>query len=198
MKALLSIGLGTMLAAGSLPGQAPAKSTSTAAQTPAVATTDASYKIGPQDVLRIDVWKEAEISRTAPVRPDGKISLPLLNDVQAAGLTPMELAISITEGLKKFVNNPQVTVSVSEINSRRVYVTGEVNKPGAYPLLPNMTALQLVTSAGGFTQFARPKNIFVLRTEGGKQVKHPFKYKEVLNGNSDDIPLRPGDTIVVP
>jgi len=198
MKALLSIVLGTMLAAGSLPGQEPAKSTSAAAQAPAVAATDASYKIGPQDVLRIDVWKEAEISRTAPVRPDGKISLPLLNDVQAAGLTPMELAISITEGLKKFVNNPQVTVSVSEINSRRVYVTGEVNKPGAYPLLPNMTALQLVTSAGGFTQFARLKNIYVLRTESGKQVKHPFKYKEVLNGNSDDIPLRPGDTIVVP
>ena len=197
MKVLLWVGLGTLLAAGSLPGQEAAKRAA-GTETRSPATTDASYKIGPQDVLRIDVWKETEISRTAPVRPDGKISLPLLNDVQAAGLTPMELANVISEGLKKFINSPQVTVSVSEINSRRVYVTGEVTKPGAYPLLPNMTALQLVTSAGGFTQFARLKNIYVLRTEGGKQVKHPFNYKDVVNGKSDDIALQPGDTIVVP
>jgi polysaccharide export outer membrane protein len=164
----------------------------------AAATTDAGYKIGPQDVLRIDVWKEAEISRSVPVRPDGKISLPLLNDVQAAGHTPMELANLISEGLKKYITNPQVTVSVSEINSRRVYATGEVTKPGAYPLLPNMTALQLLTSAGGFTQFARIKNIYVLRTEGGKQTKHPFNYKDVVNGKSDDVVLQVGDTIVVP
>src|SRR5204862_6089852 len=93
------------------------------------ALNDAEYKICPQDVLRIDVWKEAEVSRAVPVRPDGKISLPLLNDVQAAGLTAMELANTITEGLKKYINNPQVTVSISEINSRRVYVTGEVTRP---------------------------------------------------------------------
>jgi polysaccharide export outer membrane protein len=164
------------------------------------ATTDASYKIGPQDVLRIDVWKETEISRSVPVRPDGKISLPLLNDVQAAGLTAMELANVITEGLKKFINSPQVTVSVSEINSRRVYVTGEVNGPGAYPLLPNMTVLQALTGARGFTQFARTKKIYVLRSEGGKQVKHPFNYNEVVKGThgEDNIVLQPGDTIVVP
>ena len=138
MKALLWIGLGTMLAAGSLPAQETTKSAKSAqAQTPA--TTDGSYKIGAQDVLRIDVWKEPEISRSVPVRPDGKVSLPLLNDVQAAGLTSMELANIIADGLKKFINNPQVTVSVSEINSRRVYVTGEVTRPGAFPLLPNMT-----------------------------------------------------------
>jgi polysaccharide export outer membrane protein len=187
-----------LLAAGNLPGQETAKSAAPVAQTAAVATTDASYKIGPQDVLRIDVWKEAEVSRSVPVRPDGKISLPLLNDVQAAGLTPMELANVITEGLKKFITSPQVTVSVSEINSRRVYVTGEVTKPGAYPLVPNMTALQLITSASGFTQFARIKGIYILRTEGGKQVKHPFSYKDVLNGKSEDFALQPGDTIVVP
>src|ERR1043166_6094059 len=117
MRALLWIGLGTMLAAGSLRGQEPAKNAGTATQktTPATGTADASYRIGPQDVLRIDVWKEQEISRTVPVRPDGKISLPLLNDVQAAGLTAMELANMISEGLKKCINNPQVTVSVSEI-----------------------------------------------------------------------------------
>ena len=198
MKSRLFLGIGLLLVAGNLAAQETAKSATAAAQPAAAATTDAGYKIGPQDVLRIDVWKEAEISRSVPVRPDGKISLPLLNDVQAAGYTPMELANLISEGLKKYITNPQVTVSVSEINSRRVYVTGEVTKPGAYPLLPNMTALQLLTSAGGFTQFARMKNIYVLRTEGGKQVKHPFNYKDVVNGKSDDVALQVGDTIVVP
>jgi len=200
MKALLWIGLGTMLAAGSLPAQDTTSSAKSAVQAQTPATTDASYKIGAQDVLRIDVWKEPEISRSVPVRPDGKVSLPLLNDVQAAGLTSMELAGVITEGLKKFINNPQVTVSVSEINSRRVYVTGEVTRPGAFPLLPNMTVLQALTSAGGFTQFARIKSIYVLRTESGKQVKHPFNYKDVVNGKraEDNILLQPGDTIVVP
>jgi polysaccharide biosynthesis/export protein len=161
---------------------------------------DAAYKIGPEDVLQIDVWKEAEITRSVPVRPDGKITLPLLNDVQAAGLTPMELAGVISEGLKKYINNPQVTVSVSTVNSRRVYVTGEVTKPGAFPLLPNMTVLQALTSAGGFTQFAKIKNTYVLRTEGGQQVKHPFNYKAVVEGRKpeDNIQLQPGDTIVVP
>src|SRR6266849_584873 len=124
-----------------------------------VAENDADYKIGPQDVLRVDVWKEAEISRTVPVRPDGKISLPLLNDVQAAGLTPMQLSVVIADGLRKYMNDPQVTVSVSEINSRRIYVTGEVSRAGAFPLLPNMTVLQALSSSGGFTQFAKLKNI---------------------------------------
>jgi len=200
MRALLWIGLGTMLAGGSLPAQDAAKADSKATQAQTAATTDASKKIGHQDVLRIDVWKEPEISRSVPVRPDGKVSLPLLNDVQAAGLTAMELANVITEGLKKFMNSPQVTVGVSEINSRRVYVTGEVARPGAFPLLPNMTVLQALTSSGGFTQFARIKNIYVLRTEGGKQVKHTFNYKDVVSGKrpEDNIVLQPGDTIVVP
>lgn len=197
MKSRLWIGLGILLAAGNLAAQEAAKN-SVALSPTAAAATDAGYKIGPQDVLRIDVWKEAEISRSVPVRPDGKISLPLLNDVQAAGYTPMELANVITEGLKKYITNPQVTVSVSEINSRRVYVTGEVTKPGAYPLLPNMTALQLLTSAGGFTQFARIKGIYILRMESGKQTKHPFPYKDVVNGKSDDATLKVGDTLVVP
>src|SRR5438445_12448619 len=189
-----------MLAGGSLPAQDAAKADSKATQAQTAATTDASYKIGPQDVLRIDVWKEPEISRSVPVRPDGKVSLPLLNDVQAAGLTSMELANVITEGLKKFINSPQVTVTVSEINSRRVYVTGEVTRPGAFPLLPNMNVLQALTSAGGFTQFARTKKIYVLRTVGGKQVKFPFNYNDIVKGNSQEnnITLQPGDTIVVP
>jgi len=209
MRALLWLGTGTLLAAGLAAGIVQAQDApkgdsktapSSATPAPAVATTDAGYKIGPQDVLRVDVWKEPEISRAVPVRPDGKISLPLLNDVQASGLTAMELANVITEGLKKFINSPLVTVTVSEINSRRVYVTGEVTRPGAFPLLPNMTVLQALTSAGGFTQFARTKNIYVLRSEDGKQVKHSFNYKEVVKGQKpeDNITLQPGDTIVVP
>jgi polysaccharide biosynthesis/export protein len=164
------------------------------------ADNDAEYKIGPQDILRIDVWKEPDISRIVPVRPDGKISLPLLNDVQAAGLTAMQLGEVIGEGFKKFINNPQVTVTVSEINSRRVYVTGEVTRPGAMPLLPNMTVLQALSTSGGFTQFARIKNIYVLRVIDGKQEKLPFNYKEVSSGQKPEqnYMLKPGDVIVVP
>lgn len=167
----------------------------------AVPANDTAYKIGPQDILRIDVWKEPEISRSGlPVRPDGKISLPLLNDVQAAGLSPLELSNLISEGLKKYMNNPQVTVTVLEINSKRVYVTGEVRRPGAFPLLPNMTVLQALSHSGGFTQFARTNKIYVLRNEGGKQVKYPFNYKDIIKGShpEENIELQPGDLIVVP
>jgi polysaccharide export outer membrane protein len=170
------------------------------AQASKAATNDANYVIGAQDVLDVSIWKEQDISRVVPVRPDGKISLPLLNDVQAAGLTPAQLAAQITESLKKYVTNPQVTVIVTTINSQRVYILGEVTRPGAFPLLPNMTVLQALSSAGGFTQFAREKSIYVLRNENGKQVKHPFNYKNVVSGkNTDqDIVLKAGDTIVVP
>ncbi|HXM94178.1 MAG TPA: polysaccharide biosynthesis/export family protein [Candidatus Dormibacteraeota bacterium] len=180
-------------------GQEVANKGQSASQSQA-AENDAEFKIGPQDVLRIDVWKEPDISRAVPVRPDGKISLPLLNDVQAAGLTAMQLAGVISEGLKKFINNPQVTVSVSEINSRRVYVTGEVTRPGSMPLLPNMTVMQALSTSGGFTQFAKIKSIYVLRVTDGKQEKLPFNYKEVLNGQKPEQNqmLKPGDVIVVP
>jgi polysaccharide biosynthesis/export protein len=165
-----------------------------------VAANDPDYKIGPQDVLTINVWKEPDVSREVPVRPDGKISLPLLNDVEAAGLTPMQLANSLTESLKKFISGPQVTVIVKEINSRRVYVIGEVVRAGTFPLLPKMTVLQIISSCGGFTQFANPKKIYVLRTKDGKQTKIPFNYKEVVSGKNPEqnIELQPGDTIVVP
>jgi len=183
-------------------GQEPAKPTPAAQKPEPSATSEASptYKIGPQDLLRIDVWKEPDISRTIPVRPDGQISLPLLNDVQAAGLTAMELAGVIREGLTKYITSPQVTVTVTEINSRRVYCTGEVLKPGALSLLPNMTALQAISSCGGFTQFARIKGIYILRVENGKQVQHPFNYKDVVKGKKpeDNIVLQSGDVIVVP
>jgi polysaccharide biosynthesis/export protein len=179
---------------------APAAGADASGGAPKAATSDPNYVIGGQDVLDISVWKELELTRTVPVRPDGKISLPLLNDVQAAGLTPVQLAAQITESLKKFVTNPQVTVIVTQINSQRIYILGEVNRAGAYPLLPNTTVLQGLSSAGGFTQFANLKKIYLLRTENGKQVKYPFNYKDVINGKQADenVILKAGDTIVVP
>jgi polysaccharide biosynthesis/export protein len=161
---------------------------------------DVEYKIGAQDVLRIDVWKEDQLTRTVPVRPDGKITLPLLNDVQAVGLTSMQLSAVIANGLKKYITNPLVTVTVTEINSRRIYVTGEVTRPGAFPLLPNMTVLQALSGSGGFTQFARSKKIYILRTDEGKQNKIPFNYNDVVGGKKPEqnILLQPGDVIVVP
>ncbi len=162
--------------------------------------TSPEYVIGPQDVVQIDVWKEPEITRTIPVRPDGKVSLPLVNDVQAAGLTAMQLAGVIREGLTKYLTNPQVTVTVTLINSRRVFLTGEVSRTGAIPLLPNMTVLQALSTAGGFTAFARIKDIYILRVENGKQTKYPFHYKDVVKGKrpEDNIVLQPNDVIVVP
>ncbi len=164
------------------------------------ATADPNYVIGAQDVLDINVWKEPDVSRVVPVRPDGKISLPLLNDVQAAGLTPAQLAAQVTESLKKYVTNPQVTVIVTTINSQRVYILGEVTRPGAFPLIPGMSVLQALSSAGGFTQFAKVKSIFVRRLENGKETKYPFNYREVISGKKpeQDILLKAGDTIVVP
>jgi polysaccharide biosynthesis/export protein len=161
---------------------------------------DPNYVIGPQDVLDISVWKESELTRVVPVRPDGKISMPLLNDVRAAGLTPNQLAAQITASLKRFVTDPQVTVIVTQINSQRVYILGEVSRTGAYPLLPGMTILQALSSAGGFTPFANRKKIYMFRVENGKQVKYPFDYKAVIDGKrtEEDVVLKAGDTIVVP
>jgi polysaccharide biosynthesis/export protein len=158
-----------------------------------------TYVIGPEDTLHVSVWKEAELTATLPVRPDGQISMPLLNDVQAAGLTPMQLAASLTEKLKKYVADPRVTVVVTGMNSQRIYVMGEVSHTGAMPLTPNMTVLQALASAG-FSQFANTKAIYILRVVDGKQQKLPFNYKKVVKGENPEqnILLQPGDTIVVP
>jgi polysaccharide export outer membrane protein len=176
----------------------PAQAKTPAPPAAAAGSEDPKYVIGAEDMLDINIWKEPEVSRTVQVRPDGKISLPLLNDVQAVGLKPTELAAQITEKLKKYLTDPQVTVIVTAINSRRVYISGEVNRGGAYPLLPNMTVLQALAGAGGFSQFANQKNIYVMRVEEGKQVKLPFNYRKVVKGEQPDIILKPGDTIVVP
>ena len=181
---------------------APSAATSTpekvmAAPPSSVAGSD--YVIGPEDVLHIAVWKENDLTATLPVRPDGKISLPLLDDVQAAGLTPKQLAVSVTEKLKKYIADPRVTVVVTAINSKRVYLVGEVLHVGAMPMLPNMTVLQALSSAG-LNQFANTKKIYVLRTANGKQLKLPVNYRELVKGQQIDqnYVLQPGDTIVVP
>jgi polysaccharide biosynthesis/export protein len=156
------------------------------------------YVIGPDDVLHVSVWKEADLTATLPVRPDGKISLPLLNDVQAAGLTPEQLAASVTEKLRKYIADPHVTVVVATINSKRIYLVGEVLRPGAATMLPNMTVLQALSSAG-INQFAKTKGIYVLRTENGKQEKLPVNYRKLVKGDlAQNYALQPGDTIVVP
>jgi polysaccharide export outer membrane protein len=192
-----------MLAVVPAKAQQPAGSHQTA-QSPVPAMPDETVKksatADPNYVLDVNVWKEPDVSRTVPVRPDGKISLPLLNDVQAAGLTPAQLAAQVTDSLKKYVTNPQVTVIVTVINSQRVYILGEVTRPGAFPLIPGMSVLQALSSAGGFTQFAKVKSIFVRRFENGKEEKFPFNYREVIGGKKpeQDILLKAGDTIVVP
>jgi polysaccharide export outer membrane protein len=159
----------------------------------------ASYVIGPDDTLFVSVWKEPDLTNSLPVRADGMISMPLLNDVQAAGLTPMQLGAVITEKLKKFISDPHVTVVVTQMNSQRVYMTGEVTHSGAMPLLPDMTVLQALAGAG-FTQFANTKGIYVLRVEGGAQKRYPVNYKKLVKGEAPEqnILLKPGDTIVVP
>lgn len=179
------------------PEQPPAK---TRQNGPVAAAAEPQYKIGAEDVLKVDVWKEPDITRQVTVRPDGKISLPLLDDVQALGLTALELSHVIRDGLKQYITEPQVTVTVIEINSRRVYVTGEVMRPGAYPMLPNMTVLQVLSSCGGFTQFANTKKIYILRMQEGKQVKIPVNYKSLVSGRNpeENVVLQTGDTIVVP
>jgi polysaccharide biosynthesis/export protein len=165
----------------------------------AAAAVPSDYVIGADDTLHITVWKEPDMNVTLPVRPDGKISMPLLDDVQAAGMTPMQLGASIKEKLKKYIADPRVTVVVTAMNSQRIYVLGEVLHTGAMPLLPHMTVLQALSSAG-FTQFANLKAIYLLRMENGQQTKTSFNYKDALKGRGtqQNIALKPGDTIVVP
>ncbi|GAC1644398.1 MAG: hypothetical protein NVS9B15_01450 [Acidobacteriaceae bacterium] len=163
------------------------------------ASNDPGYVIGDQDVVSISVWKEPALSGTVPVRPDGKVSLPLLHDVQAAGFTPMQLEADIATRLKKFVVDPQVSVVVTQVNSSRIYILGEVGRPGPMPMLSGLTALQAIASAGGPTQFANEKKIYILRNENGAAQKISFNYKKAIKGvESENIPLKKGDTVVVP
>lgn len=163
-------------------------------------TPPAGYVIGPDDQLSIIYWREKDMSADAVVRPDGMISLPLLNDVPAAGLTPEQLRVAITQGAGKFVEEPTVSVVVKAINSRKVFITGQVGKPGPYPLGGPTTVLQLIATAGGVAEYADKKKIVVLRNENGKQVTFPFNYDDVMKRKNlaQNIELRPGDTVIVP
>ena len=178
---------------------APIASGATSASTPAPAQL-AEYIIGPEDVLQVTVWKEADFSGSVPVRPDGRISLPLLNDVQAAGLTPVQLSAYITGQLKQFINEPRVTVTVTGMNSHRAYVMGQVTRQGAVLLVSNLTVLQALSAAGGPAPYAKTSKIYVLRMVGGKQTRIPFNYGAAIRGKSPEqsFVLMPGDTIVVP
>jgi polysaccharide export outer membrane protein len=158
----------------------------------------ARYVIGADDQLQITVWKEPTLSGTIPVRPDGMISLVLVGDLRAAGLTPMALSADISQRLKKYIQDPVVTVVVLGVNSQRIFTVGEVNRVGPIMMTPGMTTLQAIVTAGGLTQFANSKRIYILRTVAGKQEKIPFNYKQALKGENQGAPLLPGDTIVVP
>jgi len=193
-----SVGMWAQDDAGDTGAAKPAKAAVPEVQVSGVGV-PSDYLIGADDMLHISVWKEPDMNVTLPVRPDGKISIPLLDDVQAAGMTPMQLGISIRDKLKKYIADPRVNVAVTAMNSQRIYVLGEVLHTGPMALLPNMTVLQALSTAG-FTQFANLKAIYLLRMQDGKQTKMPFNYKEAIKGRGDQqsITLKPGDTIVVP
>lgn len=181
--------------------QPPAGPTPTAASVAAAAVVvPPEYVIGSEDVLSIVFWRDKEMSSEVNVRPDGMISLPLLNDVHAAGLTPDQLKDRIMEQSKKFVEDPNITVVVKQINSRKVFITGEIGKPGPYPLTGPTTVLQLIAVAGGLRDYAHSEKIAIMRVENGKPVSYRFNFKEVLKKKNlkQNIELKPGDTIIVP
>jgi polysaccharide biosynthesis/export protein len=162
---------------------------------------DNSYIIGNDDVLSINVWKETEISRSVPVRSDGKISLPLAGEVQAAGSTPLKLEQDISAKLKNYIAEPEVTVIVQQVNSQKFNILGQVNRPGSYPIANTATVLDAIAIAGGFRDFAKQRAIYLLRQNAdGTQKRIPFNYKDVVKGKNPEqnIKLQPRDTIVVP
>lgn len=203
-----------MTGALALPGMAQEKQTASAAdpgsstktaqpvsRRETVSVDNKTYIIGENDLLDIDVWKEKEISKQVPVRPDGKISLPLIGQIQASGLTPLQLQDNITEKLKDYMSNPEVTVIVSDPRSHQFNIVGQIARPGTFPLSESMTVLDAIAAAGGFKDFAKQTKIYVLRPmPGGIRVRIPFNYKDVIKGKNlqQNVQLKPGDTIVVP
>jgi polysaccharide export outer membrane protein len=176
-------------------------SASTAA--PAAVATPPDYLIGPDDVLFVSFWRDKDLSTDVVVRPDGKISLQLINDLQAAGLTPEQLRVAVTAAAAKFVEAPTVTVVVKQINSRKVFIVGSVNKPGPYPLAGPMTVIQLIAMAGGLTEFADRENIAVVGVSHQPDAEPPsvrVNYSELMKRKNlkQNVALKPGDTVVVP
>jgi polysaccharide export outer membrane protein len=159
-----------------------------------------SYVIGAEDVISVYVWKEPDMSKSIPVRPDGMISLPLIGEIKAVGYTPVQLQGVLADAMKKYVSDPQVTVVVEKISSLSFNIVGEIGRPGYYPLTRRMTVLDAVAMAGGFKDFAKVKKVYILRTVNGTEQRLPFNYKEVIAGKNpqQNIELQPRDTIVVP
>lgn len=179
------------------PAPAPVGGSQPGAQAAAVPP---DYVIGPDDVLSVVFWEQQNHGGDVIVRPDGKITLPLINDVQAAGLTPDQLRQAIVTASTRFLRDPSVTVIVKQTNSRRVYVTGRVHRPGTYVITTPVTVLQMLALAGGVAEFAKKDRIVVMRTEAGQTVSHKFNYKDVIKGEKleQNILLKPGDTVIVP
>jgi polysaccharide biosynthesis/export protein len=163
----------------------------------AVAADSDQYVIGPEDVLLIYVWKEESLTRTVPVRIDGKISLPLVDDVQAAGLTPLRLRDALTEKLKGFIESPTITVTVMEANSFKVYVSGQVKQPGVHRIRSEMTLVRLITLVGGFTEWADQKKILIITKEKGVEKRINANYKKIIEGEDPDILINRDDTVIV-
>jgi polysaccharide biosynthesis/export protein len=182
------------------PSGAAPKPTSTAQAVPGAIEPPPGYVIGPEDVLTVVFWREKDLSTDAAVRPDGMITVPLLNDVQASGLTPEALRERIQAAATKFVADPSVTVVVKAINSRKVFITGNIAKPGQYPLAGPTSVMQLIAMAGGLQEFADADRILIMRTESGKQIAKRFNYEDVREGKNlnQNIELQPGDTVIVP
>jgi len=179
---------------------APTPAVAPAPAVPAGVELPAGYVVGPEDILSIIVWREKDLSTDVTVRPDGRITLPLINDVVAQGLTPDQLRDQLKAQFDKFVEDSSVSVVVKQINSRKVFITGMVGKAGAYPLTSTITVLQLISMAGGLNEFARTKDIVVMRTENGVPKAIKFNYEDVRKGRKlqQNIELRPGDTVLVP
>jgi polysaccharide biosynthesis/export protein len=179
---------------------APPAAAAAAAPRPTDPVVPPGYVIGTDDVLSIVYWKDKDMSSDAQVRPDGRIALPLINEVQAAGLTPEQLRVRLVEESKKYMEDANITVVVRQINSRKVFITGEVSKPGPYPLTAATTVMQLISMAGGLREYADSKNIMIMRTVDGKPASLKFNYKELIAGKNlqQNIELKPGDTVVVP
>lgn len=167
---------------------------------PGAPVVPADFVFGPDDVVSVLFWRDKDMSADVTVRPDGRISLPLINDIQAAGLTPEQLRRAITDASAKYLDDPTVTVIVKAINSRRVFITGQVTKPGEYSLTAPTTVLQLVAMSGGVLEYADAGHIVVMRTTGGRSESFPFNYNDVIRRKNlqQNIELRPGDTVVVP
>jgi len=194
------IGLGIILMFSSTSFSQEEKEKLSEKQAQAEIVADSSqYVIGPEDILYIHAWKEEGLSRTVPVRMDGKISLPLIDEVRAAGLTPLQLKEVLIEALKKYIDNPNVSVTVTEANSFKVYISGQVKTPGVYKLRSEVSLLELIAMAGGFTQWANQKKILIIRKENGNEKRIKVNYKKIVDGKEPmaNSILKSGDTIIV-